>query len=147
MLHTPPPDPQRPQVQVGALGSDALRYSGAIDCAAKVVRAEGLAGLFRGTTATVFRETPAFGLYFACYEGTKDWLERRWCWGQQASSFGAGGIAGTLSWVSIYPFDVVKSVQQVCVSLSLPVCVYFVGTARFTGCDNNKRNHYRRVCR
>lgn len=100
------------QVQVGALGSDALRYSGAIDCAAKVVRAEGLAGLFRGTTATVFRETPAFGLYFACYEGTKDWLERRWCWGQQASSFGAGGIAGTLSWVSIYPFDVVKSVQQ-----------------------------------
>ena len=31
-------------------------------------RAAGLAGPFRGLTATVIRETPSYGVYFAAYE-------------------------------------------------------------------------------
>lgn len=115
MSRAPPPllRTQYFQVQVGARGSDALRFKGPIDCALKVVRAEGLKGLFRGANATVFRDTPAIGTYFAVYEGMKEYLERRWRLGEQASSFGAGGLAGAVSWLMIYPFDMVKSVQQV----------------------------------
>lgn len=77
------------------------------------MREHGVSGLFRGAPATIFRESPGCGIYFASYEVTKQWLEQRWGLGEQASSFGAGGFAGGISWLLVYPFDVVKSVQQV----------------------------------
>lgn len=105
--------PTPAQVQRGAIGSKRLLYRGPVDCATQIFRAHGARGLFQGGTTTVFRETPAFGLYFASYEWTKVQMERQWGFGAHASSFWAGGLAGALSWMSIYPFDVVKSVQQV----------------------------------
>lgn len=84
-----------------------------MDCGLKIIRAQGVGALFRGTPATVLRDTPSLGVYFASYEFTKDWLKRRGGFGEQVSSFGAGGLAGGLSWLVIYPLDVVKSVQQV----------------------------------
>lgn len=62
---------------------------------------------------TVTRDTPSCGIYFAAYEATKECLARRWGLGEQASAFGAGGFAGAVSWLVIYPLDVVKSVQMV----------------------------------
>lgn len=90
-----------------------MLYSGPVDCAIKVLRVQGVGGLMQGSQATIMRETPAFGFYFASYECFKATFERRWGFREQSSSFFAGGLAGGLSWLSIYPFDVVKSVQQV----------------------------------
>lgn len=78
-----------------------------------IFKTQGVRGLFRGAPATAIRDTPSMGLYFASYETVKERLESRWGFGEQASSFWAGGLAGALSWFVIYPFDVVKSVQQV----------------------------------
>ncbi|CAM9997847.1 unnamed protein product [Pylaiella littoralis] len=100
------------QIQVGPPGSSGLQYHGPIDCAMKLVKAQGVGSLFQGSCVTAIRDTPSLGLYFASYEGLKDRLERRWGLGEQASSFWAGGLAGAISWFVIYPLDVVKSVQQ-----------------------------------
>lgn len=93
----------------------------------KLIKAQGIGALFRGAPVTAIRDTPSLGLYFASYEGLKERLMMppapagspsggRWGGlglGEQVSSFWAGGLAGALSWVVIYPFDVVKSIQQV----------------------------------
>ncbi|CAN0515970.1 unnamed protein product, partial [Scytosiphon promiscuus] len=97
------------QVQVGAVGSRNLRYVGPVDCAFKLTKANGIGALFRGTPVTLYRDVPSMGIYFSSYEGVKGWLERRWGLGEHASSSGAGGFAGALSWVVVYPFDVVRS--------------------------------------
>lgn len=89
----------------------------------KLVKAQGIGALFRGASVTAIRDTPSLGLYFASYEGFKERLMMArgsrgtsgggMGLGEQASSFWAGGLAGALSWFVIYPFDVVKSMQQV----------------------------------
>lgn len=93
----------------------------------KLVKAQGIGALFRGASVTAIRDTPSLGIYFASYEGLKERLMMapasagarsggRWGGmglGEQASAFWAGGVAGALSWFVIYPFDVVKSIQQV----------------------------------
>ncbi|CAM9593759.1 unnamed protein product [Discosporangium mesarthrocarpum] len=100
------------QVQVGAAGSPHLRYKGMMDCAAQLVRTHGIRSLLNGTPATLWRDVPSFGVYFAVYEWAKDAMERRWSIGRDMSSMCAGGFAGGLTWFIVYPFDVVKTVQQ-----------------------------------
>jgi len=48
--------------------SSSRIYSGPLDCAQKVVRANGVRGLFSGFTSTFIREAPSFGIYFLGYE-------------------------------------------------------------------------------
>lgn len=79
----------------------------------KLIKEQGLGSLYRGTSATLIRDTPSMGLYFASYEGIKGWMKTQWGFSEGASSCWAGGLAGALSWAVIYPFDVVKSIQQV----------------------------------
>jgi solute carrier family 25 carnitine/acylcarnitine transporter 20/29 len=69
---------------------------------------------------TLWRETPAFGMYFATYDTIKARVENlledkddhhpipthAHAW---AASALAGGISGAWTWAIIYPFDVIKS--------------------------------------
>lgn len=65
-------------------------------------------GLRRGLLATIIRDTPSSGLYFAVYEG----ICRKF--GKSGTvSFCAGGIAGSLAWASVYPLDVIKTRWQI----------------------------------
>ena len=48
--------------------SPAGVYSGPIDCARKILRANGVKGLYSGFSSTFLREAPSFGLYFLIYE-------------------------------------------------------------------------------
>jgi len=78
-----------------------------------ILREHGFTSLFRGWNVTCWREVPAFGLYFAFYDSFKKEITKRFftpdhphIWGASAL---AGGLSGTLTWVVVYPFDVVKT--------------------------------------
>lgn len=80
--------------------------SGAWAGARHVIKSGGIKALFRGLGVTVLRDAPAFAIYFSSYEALTRGDNSVW------RVFTAGGIAGTLSWVLLYPIDVVKSRLQ-----------------------------------
>ncbi|GLE04388.1 hypothetical protein PINS_up015727 [Pythium insidiosum] len=84
-----------------------------IDCGRRLLRRYGFKGLFRGWEMCLFRDVPAFGLYFYSYEVSKAYLtdgdpERE----TDLRLLLAGGIAGSTSWFFSQPMDVVKSCVQ-----------------------------------
>lgn len=85
-----------------------------ISCARKILQNEGIFGLYRGWTATVLREAPSIGMYFCSYKYSKAFLTQIQGLKEanDASIMLAGGIAGALSWTTVYPFDVIKSTIQ-----------------------------------
>lgn len=58
---------------------------------------------FKGLTSCLLREVPAFSVYFPVYYYLKD---------KNYSIINSGGIAGTLTWIISYPFDVIKTRVQ-----------------------------------
>ncbi|KAJ2942582.1 hypothetical protein O0L34_g2049 [Tuta absoluta] len=76
---------------------------GAWSGARHIIRKGGITSLFRGLGITMARDAPAFAIYFGTYEAmTRGDLS-------VTRVFMAGGVAGMLSWVLLYPIDVVKS--------------------------------------
>ncbi|RIA82122.1 solute carrier family 25 protein [Glomus cerebriforme] len=75
---------------------------------------QGIRGFYQGGLITIIRDAPGYGVYFWAYEGLKRVL------GVTIDNTGenvskllfAGGMAGLLSWGSIYPLDVIKSRLQ-----------------------------------
>lgn len=68
---------------------------------------------FTGISATFTRETPGFALYFSVYE----YLKKKYYSDinktiTPLSSFLFGGLAGTVSWIFIYPQDRIKTKMQ-----------------------------------
>ncbi|KAK9834891.1 hypothetical protein WJX81_006826 [Elliptochloris bilobata] len=103
----------RQQLQRVAAGAPG--YVGPLRLLRDTWRCEGLAGLYRGLGVTTIRDTPSYGIYFCLYEHSKDVLEpgsRQHGCHNPLTLFVAGGVAGVLSWASVYPFDVVKSRMQ-----------------------------------
>jgi len=101
----------RLQLQTSVPGSSA--YLGPLGMLRAVIRAEGVGGLFRGLTITAIRDIPSYGIYFACFEGTREHLQpgSRRAGGKSNpwAVWAAGGVAGAISWLFVYPFDVMKS--------------------------------------
>merc|ERR1719228_2267819 len=67
----------------------------------------GIRGLYRGLGATILRDSPALGMYFACFEAIL-----RQFGDSIAVILGAGGIAGVFSWMVSFPQDVIKTRLQ-----------------------------------
>jgi hypothetical protein len=109
------------------------KHRGAVDLCISIVREHGVFGLNRGMGATLWREAPSFGMYFASYDVVKERVEdllRRTDVGTAeggggdgarpfpshthayAASALAGGISGALAWLVTYPFDVIKTQIQ-----------------------------------
>jgi Mitochondrial carrier protein len=109
-------------------------YQGSADAMRRIVTEHGWRRLYQGWWSTVWREIPAFGLYFAAYDHLKDRAntillnrerQKMLLQGQSsdttavltnthtwlASAF-AGGCAGSLTWALVYPVDVIKSQIQ-----------------------------------
>ncbi|KAF9194245.1 hypothetical protein BGZ50_006538 [Haplosporangium sp. Z 11] len=92
-----------------------LSESGSWRVAKDVIRRFGFKGFYQGGWVTILRDAPGYGVYFLAYEGLKRALDvppgetggiNTW------KLLFAGGLAGTLSWASIYPLDVIKTRLQ-----------------------------------
>ncbi|KAK6506341.1 hypothetical protein TWF506_011259 [Arthrobotrys conoides] len=77
--------------------------------ARQVVATSGVRGLYHGGVITSLRDSIGYGWYFWAYEATKNALGLE---SEMATSLVAGGIAGCVTWASIYPLDVVKTRVQ-----------------------------------
>lgn len=91
---------------------EMLRFSGSWDCIRKIFKSGGFRGIYRGFIATALREGPAMGVYFAVYHELCSWMAKSH---ESVHHLGllhlliAGGVTGSISWVSTYHVDVVKS--------------------------------------
>ncbi|PLB48460.1 mitochondrial carrier protein [Aspergillus steynii IBT 23096] len=94
----------------------ARYYTGPWDCARKIIRQAGIAGLYRGQVVTLFREFHGYGVWFAAYEGllgivTERQQKRR----EELPNWQiavCGGLAGEMLWLLSHPLDVIKSKMQ-----------------------------------
>ena len=89
-------------------------FKGPTKCAIHIYKTSGLLGFYKGLIPNAFRDIPSYGLYTLTYEALrqtmiqKGWTDSK---GVMAELI-AGGCAGTFTWFSIMPFDVVKSRYQ-----------------------------------
>ncbi|RYP10356.1 hypothetical protein DL764_000690 [Monosporascus ibericus] len=81
-----------------------------------VLRREGVRGLYFGGVVTALRDSIGYGFYFWSYELSSKWVESR----RQDSAFTqdatkvllCGGLAGIVTWASIFPLDLIKTRVQ-----------------------------------
>lgn len=88
-----------------------------ITLAARMVREEGVSGLYRGMRATWTREIPGYFCFFLGYEGTKAFISWAKVKEKEDITFGenmlCGSMAGASFWLAIFPIDSIKSRIQV----------------------------------
>lgn len=81
-----------------------------------IIKTDGVPGLFRGLTSTMWREMPGYFFFFAGYETSRDLLRAP---GQSKDDIGplktmiSGSVGGIALWTVIFPADVIKSRIQV----------------------------------
>lgn len=84
--------------------------------AKSILQKDGLKGLYFGGVVTSLRDSIGYGFYFWSYELTKRLLlSRQHDPFLEASTMDvlmSGGIAGVITWASIYPLDVIKTRLQ-----------------------------------
>lgn len=68
--------------------------------------------MFQGLSATFYRETPGFAIYFSVYNYLKNNMIKNNNQISLVESFCFGAIAGSVSWVFIYPQDRIKTHVQ-----------------------------------
>jgi solute carrier family 25 carnitine/acylcarnitine transporter 20/29 len=120
-------------VQADASGGPGIprKYSGTIDCATQVLNEGGIRGFYKGFSATALREVPSLGVYFTTYKWCSlqfQRLEEDYEW--ISPTFGtvmAGGAAGGMSWLTVYPFDVIKTRIQTMPATETDVGIISVG--------------------
>ncbi|XP_024615449.1 solute carrier family 25 member 47 isoform X2 [Neophocaena asiaeorientalis asiaeorientalis] len=89
------------------------KYRGPLHCLASVAREEGLRGLYKGSSALLFRDGHSFATYFLSYAVLCEQLTP--AGRSRPDVLGvlvAGGCAGVLAWAVATPMDVIKSRLQ-----------------------------------
>lgn len=105
------------QVQGQAVESGAAmkRYSGPVDVVKGLYREGGIASLYKGTVATLWRDVPGSVAYFGAYELFKRALTPEGSTPAQLNPGAVlvgGGMAGIANWMVSLPFDTIKSRLQ-----------------------------------
>ncbi|KAM7197159.1 Mitochondrial carrier domain containing protein [Naviculisporaceae sp. PSN 640] len=88
-----------------------------------VLRTEGIKGLYFGGLVTALRDSIGYGFYFWSYELSSRWMAKYTATsaadgGTSSSNSNAasvllcGGLAGIVTWASIFPLDVIKTRVQ-----------------------------------
>lgn len=107
-----------PGIRFEGAASATRRFNGPIDVLNQAVHRGGVGALFQGVGPTFYREVFGYGAQFVGYEVVLKYM--RSCRGGPLDcrdntvfeKLMAGGLAGMVSWLASYPFDVVKSVIQ-----------------------------------
>ncbi|KAF2664614.1 mitochondrial carrier [Microthyrium microscopicum] len=102
----------RAQLENTGAGSSNTRLS-SLSIAKQTWKREGLRGIYLGGGITAIRDSVGYGFYFCSYDFAKKLLAspsdpntqnlRAW------QILLCGGIAGCISWASIFPMDVIKT--------------------------------------
>lgn len=81
----------------------------------QIVRSEGIRGLYSGLTSTFAREMPGYFAFFFGIEGTKYTLMEYTNIKDDhpLMSIISGGMGGVCLWLTIFPFDLIKSRIQI----------------------------------
>ncbi|KAB5571395.1 hypothetical protein PHYPO_G00224520 [Pangasianodon hypophthalmus] len=88
-------------------------YRGPLHCISSILQTEGIQGLYRGAGAMILRDVPGYALYFIPYTVFCGWMNPNGNSSPHPCSIWlAGGLAGSISWVTATPADVVKSRLQ-----------------------------------
>lgn len=74
----------------------------------QTIKQENIKSLYRGWTATLFREVPGYGIYFATYE----YLKTKVIDQKPYHTMIFGGLSGLNAWLFIYPSDPIKTLMQ-----------------------------------
>jgi hypothetical protein len=89
-------------------------FKGPLACIRELLRRDGASGLlFRGLGATLLRELPACTFYFVTFDLTKALLLGSGALSRTSALLISGAFAGAMSWVPVYPIDVVKTQIQI----------------------------------
>ncbi|KAJ3391695.1 carnitine transporter [Entophlyctis sp. JEL0112] len=96
-------------LQTQGQSNSTTHYKGLIDAGASVFRQSGIAGLYRGTAATLLRDVPGGAVYFATYEFFYRRLKTEGNGLSVGAALFAGGMSGVGMWSVSIPADVIKS--------------------------------------
>lgn len=84
-----------------------------------IIRAEGIRGLYFGGVVTALRDSIGYGFYFLSYELSSRFMDSQMkdrgmeSAGQEtAKVLLCGGVAGVVTWASVFPLDVIKTRVQ-----------------------------------
>jgi solute carrier family 25 carnitine/acylcarnitine transporter 20/29 len=84
-------------------------YRGPLHCLSSIYGQSGVRGIYKGMVPTLWRDSWSYGVYFLAYEASKRKMQADALEATPSQTFLAGGLAGVLSWLLVYPIDVVKS--------------------------------------
>lgn len=90
------------------------KYRGLVDGVSKIVKTEGISGIYKGLTATILKQGSNQAIRFLVYNEVKGYMQN----GDETKKLGvlqtmlAGGIAGAASVAGNNPLDVIKSRMQ-----------------------------------
>jgi solute carrier family 25 carnitine/acylcarnitine transporter 20/29 len=104
------------RAQVVQVSSASPTSTSSLTIAKDILHQHGIRGLYFGGAVTSIRDAVGYGFYFWSYELSKRFLnsDNESDSSQQAGMkiLLAGGIAGVVTWASIFPLDVVKTRVQ-----------------------------------
>lgn len=78
----------------------------------EIYKKGGITSVYKGTVATLCRDGPGLAVYFATYEFLKEKLLTKGDSMSLGAICTAGGFAGVAMWVTVFPVDTIKSLQQ-----------------------------------
>lgn len=134
-----PVEMTKTRLQVQNIGERTVRaqrkYKGPIDVLHKMYLEEGIRGPGRSFWITLVRDSPGYGVYFSSYP----WLCQLMFGADQhihdlnvLQLSLAGSLAGAISWLVIYPIDVIKT--RICSEGFVPAGKYRNYAHCFTEC-------------
>ncbi|KAK4187850.1 mitochondrial carrier domain-containing protein [Podospora australis] len=102
------------RAQLSSPSSPSHRPSSSWQITKQILRENGIRGLYKGGTVTALRDSIGYGFYFWGYELSCRYLSFG---GEEqgndtARTLVCGGLAGVLTWASIFPLDVIKTRVQ-----------------------------------
>lgn len=98
-----------PTERIKILQQNAKKYIPTSNIIRNVIKTDGILGLYKGTVATIYKQSLSVGSRFWLYNIIKDMFQKD---GKKINSYQTlftGAIAGGLSTTFNHPFDVVKS--------------------------------------